>query len=172
MEEFHCVGSSRMTQHVLNLTSQCAHCGKVFMHTDEHAYRRKEGNLLRLYCSYNCYRKKAKEDERKAREKFERSATSDQRREAQLKKRDSRRWGYRCGKNWEYVVFENEEAAKEYAEHAQKKIELYEQAYLTSEAGTDERAAAQRNIARWKRIKKNIKVKEKAECTHTRNGSC
>lgn len=172
MKEYRCLGSSRMTQHELNLTSECAHCGKAFLHTGDHAYRRKEGNRLLLYCSYTCFRVKAKEDERKARERFEQLATSDQRREQQLKNRDSRRWGYRIGKNWEYVAFESEEAAKEYAEHAQKKIELYEQEYQTSEPGTDERAAAQRNLARWKRIKKNIKVKEKAECTHTRTENC
>ena len=165
MKEFHCVGSSKMTQHELNLTSKCAQCGKAFLHTGEHVYKRTVGGRQLMYCSYTCFRVKAKEDERKAREKFERSATSDQRREAQFKSRDRRNWGYKYGKNWEYVIFDSEDAAREYAVHAQKKIELYEHNFRVSEPGTDAWAAAQRNLARWKRIKNNIKVKERTECT-------
>lgn len=170
MKEFYCVGSSKMTQHELNLQSKCAQCGKTFLHTGDHVYKDKSGGRQRMYCCYTCFRVRAREAEKKAREKFERAATSDQRRAQQLRdqkfrRRERKNWGYKCGKNWEYVIFESEDAAREYAAHAQKKIEQYEKSYRESEPGTSEREAAQRNLSRWKRVKNNIKVEGKTECT-------
>lgn len=152
-------GGSRMTGHELYTESKCALCGKKFLRTGEHVYRR-EDRGTKWYCSYTCFRVKAREDEAKAREKIERQMTSDIRREEQLRNRDKRRWGYKCGKNWEYVTFECEEDAKAYAEHAQKKIELYTQDLHAAEPGTGAQEAAKRNLARWRRILKNIKVME------------
>lgn len=78
-------GGSRMTGHELYTESKCALCGKKFLRTGEHVYRREEHGT-KWYCSYTCFRVKAREDEAKAREKIERSMTSDIHREEQLRR--------------------------------------------------------------------------------------
>lgn len=160
------LGGSAFTQYALYREGKCAQCGKDFLHTADHVYKRKEGNLLYYYCSYTCYRVKEREDEQKEREKFERALTSDIRREEQLEERDRARrkrpeprfTGLRHGKNHEYVVFEDRKLAAKYADHVQRKIDDYRRKALGFSVGTKEYAKAMSNLAHWKRVLKNMKV--------------
>ena len=154
MKEFHCVGGSRLTQHELNLESKCAHCGKVFLHTGDHAYKRKEGTQRLLYCSYTCFRVKAREDEEKERERFKRECEMlDRKREREEKYRELRKLT-----RGEQIVIRSKADAEVRLEDAKKKITHYGNAYLRAEPGSAERAAARKGLTRWERKLAYIKT--------------
>ena len=50
---------------------KCSECKGRFSYTKYHRYVRKDGKKDLIYCSYTCFRKRAKEFEAKEREKFE-----------------------------------------------------------------------------------------------------
>lgn len=154
MKDFHCVGSSKMTQHELNLTSECAQCGKAFLHTGEHVYKRTVGGRQLMYCSYTCFRVKAKEDEKKERERFERECEMlDRKREREEKYRELRKLT-----RGEQIVIRSKVDAEVRLEDAKKKITHYGNAYLRAEPRSAERAAARKGLTRWERKLAYIKT--------------
>lgn len=163
MKDFHCVGSSKLTQHELNLASKCAQCGKEFLHTGAHVYRRMEGSRQLMYCSYTCFRVKAREEEEKERERFKRECEM----LAQEKDREERYSELRKLTRGEKIIIRSKADAEVRLEDAKKKIVHYRNAYLRAAPRSAERAAARKGMTRWERklayIKNTLADYEKQE---------
>lgn len=136
--------------------AKCAECGKKFMRTNDHVYKR-EDHGMKWYCSYTCFRVKAKEYERKEREKFEQSLHMLDRRAEREKEYVKRRKEVKAAGKDERVICRSLEDARVRLEEAGKKIRYYGEKYLAAEPGTYERAQARRNMTRWERKRKYLR---------------
>lgn len=152
-------GGSRMMAHELYAESKCALCGKTFLRTGEHVYRR-EDRGTKWYCSYTCFRVKAREDEAKAREKFERSVQAIYSREKREAEYRERKKASKASKD-EQVICKSLADAQVKLEEAEQKIKLYGNMYLEAEPGTHEQTQARRNLTRWERKRKYLREEVK-----------
>ena len=136
--------------------AKCAQCGKRFMRTTDHVYKR-EDNGQKWYCSYKCFRVKAKEDEQKEKEKFERALHMLDRKEEKYREYLQRKKeGKSAGKD-ERVICRTLADAQKRLEDAEEKIRFYGHAYLAAEAGSYERTQARKNMTRWERKRKYLR---------------
>lgn len=152
-KEYLCFGGSEFTRQELYIESKCALCGKMFLRTSQHVYRREQGSRGLVYCSYTCFRVKQREDEAKEREKFERSVQA-------IYNRKKREAAYRERKKAckdERVICKSLADAQVKLEEAEQKIKLYGNMYLEAEPGTHERTQARRNLTRWERKHKYLR---------------
>lgn len=152
------LGGSELTQHALSKEKKCAQCGKPFLCTGEHVYKR-EDNGTKWYCSYTCWRVKQREDEARAREKFEQECLAYERKAERdraymaahmAEKRASNGKKRKACKD-ECVKVRTLDDALIRLEEAYKKIDHYTFLWLNAEPATNERYQYRRYITRWER---------------------
>lgn len=135
--------------------AKCAQCGKKFMRTNDHVYKR-EDHGTRWYCSYTCFRVKAREEEQRERERLEKAEQMHERLEKLEAEYQRRKREIKGSGKEERVVCRSLTDAQTKLEDAELKIKQYEQAYTAAAQGTYEKMQAQRNLARWRRKRKYL----------------
>lgn len=130
--------------------AKCAQCGKKFMRTNDHAYKR-EDNGMKWYCSYTCFRVKAREEEKRERERAEKAAKMHDSLEKLEREYQRRKREIKSASQDERVICRSLTDAQTKLEEAEVKIRHYEHAYVAAAQGTYEKMQAQRNLARWRR---------------------
>lgn len=142
-----CMGTSRLSTHELYIEEKCAQCGKIFLRSGEHVYRRMDGNRQLMYCSYTCLRIVQREEEARARREYE---------EECAKIRAKEEWESRYVRakklcRGEEVVVRSKQDAEDKLKEAKVYIQRYLNSKLQCVPGTHERLRASKNLMRWKR---------------------
>lgn len=132
--------------------STCAECKKRFGRTRHHRYVRTKGDRKLWYCSYTCYRVKAREDEERDKEAFRRECEFLDRR-ARCNAEYRKRAAEHRAKNipLEYPILATKEDALKYIEHAKEKLDYYGKQWLASEPGTADRERNYKLLKSWER---------------------
>lgn len=147
MRDFHCVGSSRLTQHELNLQSECAQCGRVFLHTGEHVYKRQKGNKQLVYCGYTCMRVVQRQEEEQAHREYEEECK-------RIRAKEEWESRYLRAKKLcrgEEVTVRSKADAEAKLEEAKDYIQRHLNNKLRCAPGSHDRFKASKNLMRWKR---------------------
>lgn len=155
------LGSIRLDDTCHIYIGKCSECRGRFSYTKYHRYVRQDGKKQLIYCSYTCFRKRAKEFEAKEREKFDKKCKQVELRDARsIEYLNRRRALKRMGE--EYCSLE---ALEEQIAYTKGKIDEYGRKFLESEPGSADRYYARRNLARWE--KELIRLRELAEKNNT-----
>lgn len=140
-----CMGTSRLSTHELHIEERCAECGKVFMRSSEHAYKRIVRDRQRMYCSWTCYRVEGRKKEAQEREAFERSCSVTERKKETDKAYRKRKQACTV----EAGLFKSPADAQARVEKANQKIKHYSAAFLNAPKGSTAQRSARRLLKRW-----------------------